>query len=285
MQSTSQKKRALKAFVFHLKEKYLRQKAQPLGFRFRETTAKRLERRVLSILKKQQKYFLDELKKINAFSEEKGFFVLHKKSVTEDVKNIVDKMPYKEELAALVSSYYLLAMKKAYKDMKSQNSLTVNFDFLSPDVLKILQTKEDFYLSDYRGTVSEVTKRAVYDVIIEGYKNGDSYQTVAQKIMEMGEAGVFSPARAQLIAIQEIGQAYGQGQFMTFQKFVSQTGRKVEKRWSTVGDDRVRDSHKANEADGWKDFSQGFSGTGEQFAPSSDFRCRCTTQYRVPKNT
>ena len=107
MQSTSQKKRSLKAFVFHLKEKYLRQKAQPLGFRFRETTAKRLERRVLSILKKQQKYFLDELKKINAFSEEKGFFVLQKKALTVDLKSILDNMPYKEELAGLVSSNFL----------------------------------------------------------------------------------------------------------------------------------------------------------------------------------
>ena len=163
------------------------------------------------------------------------------------------------------------------------SSLGFSFDInMDAQANLYFQQKLSHELSNKDGTIHQTTIDSIVSVITDAVRTGKSYQDAANQILDLG---VFSPARAQLIAVQEIGQAYGQGQHITMQGFITKTGRLVEKKWSTVGDDRVRASHKANEADGWKDFSQGFSGTGEEFAPSADFRCRCTTQYRVPKNT
>lgn len=54
-----------------------------------------------------------------------------------------------------------------------------------------------------------------------------------------------------------------------------------EHRWFTVGDNKVRDSHRKNEREGWISITQKFS-SGEK-SPAEAIKCRCTKSYRRSK--
>lgn len=59
-------------------------------------------------------------------------------------------------------------------------------------------------------------------------------------------------------------------------------GYVLQKSWTTSHDDKVRPTHVQNERQGWVDFNGKFSGTEDEYAPSShDINCRCTSSHRV----
>lgn len=55
----------------------------------------------------------------------------------------------------------------------------------------------------------------------------------------------------------------------------------MKKIWATSEDEKVRPEHMANEAEGWIDFEDTWSGTGDEFAPSTDINCRCTSTHQI----
>jgi hypothetical protein len=56
----------------------------------------------------------------------------------------------------------------------------------------------------------------------------------------------------------------------------------MEKKWATSNDDKVRKTHKQNQQDGWIPLNKEFSGTKDQFGPSTnEIRCRCTSTHRI----
>lgn len=79
--------------------------------------------------------------------------------------------------------------------------------------------------------------------------------------------------RSELIAQTEMRRAVSQARGIQEKQY----GAK-EKRWSTVGDNRVRDEHTANEAEGWIPIDNTFS-SGHDETPGGP-ACRCTVQYR-----
>lgn len=83
--------------------------------------------------------------------------------------------------------------------------------------------------------------------------------------------------RAELIAVTEIGQAYIDGQLDTAQRLVY-GGAQIEKSWLTVGDDRVSDGCRGNEAAKWIPFAQTFP--SGHAAPLRFPGCRCAMQTR-----
>jgi len=55
----------------------------------------------------------------------------------------------------------------------------------------------------------------------------------------------------------------------------------MEKKWITSNDEKVRRKHRANEKEGWIPMSQAWKSTSDQYAPSHDIRCRCTSTDRI----
>lgn len=53
------------------------------------------------------------------------------------------------------------------------------------------------------------------------------------------------------------------------------------KEWATSNDELVRPDHMENQEQGQIPLEDNFSGTGDEYAPSSDFRCRCTSSTEI----
>lgn len=120
-----------------------------------------------------------------------------------------------------------------------------------------------------------------------GVNDGKSYGEIAKEIQNE-DPWVFSKARATLIAVNEVGRAYGWGNHEPALELQRQ-GYVLEKHWRTSQDDKVRPKHTANEAaiveghqPGWIPLDMEFPGTKDQFAPSvKEVRCRCTSTHRI----
>ena len=53
------------------------------------------------------------------------------------------------------------------------------------------------------------------------------------------------------------------------------------KEWQAKKDMKTRPTHAQNESDGMIPLDQPFSGTGDEYAPSQEFRCRCTSSTEI----
>jgi hypothetical protein len=94
------------------------------------------------------------------------------------------------------------------------------------------------------------------------------------------EAGIFSKARAELIAINTIWHAYEEGRKATMDN-LKQQGYNIEKYWSTVWDNRVTEQCMNNENQWWLLYNENRP-SGDSEAPrNKNIRCRCTTNYRI----
>jgi uncharacterized protein with gpF-like domain len=125
--------------------------------------------------------------------------------------------------------------------------------------------------------INKTTRDQLNTLITRGINEGWSYDRLAEKIADMGG---FSEERARRIAVYELRDAYEGGQF----KMVSRlhvTGIPMETKWQTAGDDRVSDSHRDSQAEGWQDVGYVFASGAER--PPTDSGCRCTSLFRRKK--
>lgn len=105
------------------------------------------------------------------------------------------------------------------------------------------------HLSQRDGSISKTTNDEVRKLITDGVDAGKSYGMIAREIQDT-DPWVFSKSRATLIAVQEVGQAYGFGNWQPVLDMM-ETGLEFEKLWVTSHDPKVRESHNDNEAQGW----------------------------------
>lgn len=123
--------------------------------------------------------------------------------------------------------------------------------------------------------INAATKEGINRVIVNAVENGHSYSRTAEALKSMYE---FSPGRAKRIAVYEIGTSYEQGKMMAAREMEA-AGLKLERKAQTAGDDRVRPSHKENQAAGWIGLDDPFP-SGDAMLPS-DSGCRCAILYRL----
>jgi len=84
-------------------------------------------------------------------------------------------------------------------------------------------------------------------------------------MFRVGQPQLHIDSRAHLIAVQEAGQAFEYGNMVVAQD-LRNAGLEMEKSYLTVGDDRVSELCRGNEADGWIPLDQSFS-SGAASAP------------------
>jgi hypothetical protein len=153
------------------------------------------------------------------------------------------------------------------------------------------------YLEAYGGLLvrqlNETTLGDLRTTLVYGLENGWSYTKTARAIQERfrgyydtGSWWNFDAprpqghiaSRAHLVAVTESGNAYEAGSYMVVED-LAEAGMRVEKRWSTVGDDKVSEGCRENEAEGWI--------AAEQAHKSGDMHplrfpgCRCDELYEV----
>lgn len=131
--------------------------------------------------------------------------------------------------------------------------------------------------------INDTTRDQMRTLIRQATDEGWGYTRTADAIKAQfdGFAGLKPQAhiadRATLVAVTETGMAYEEGNAIVARD-LRDAGLRMEKRWLTVGDDRVSDGCRSNEAEGWIPLEQPFSSGHMQ--PLRFPGCRCTVLYR-----
>jgi len=126
--------------------------------------------------------------------------------------------------------------------------------------------------------INDVTKERMRSLIGNATQEGWSYGRLTKEIT--GRFNEYSSSRARRIAVFELRDAYEGGQRELVEQ-VQKRGLDMETYWLTAGDDRVRDSHRASQGEGWQDVGYTFAAGSDR--PPTDPGCRCTALYRRKK--
>lgn len=168
--------------------------------------------------------------------------------------------------------------------MLGELNMRIRFDLSNP--------RAGDYLKDYGADlvkgVNETTRDILQTLITKANEEGWTYKRTAEAIIErFEEFGVGRPqdhidSRAHLIAVTETGNAYEEGSRIVA-KDLQDAGVDMEKSWSTVGDGKVSQGCKDNEAQGWIKVDLAHA-SGHQ-RPLRFPGCRCEERYRVKKDS
>lgn len=274
-------KQVIESFVWWLQKNVSQIKR--VDGKFKRTQEKRLTKDLKAVFKKQINYLVDELSKLdsaNAIKKNANDF--------RRVDQIVFDLPNQKDLVRAITDRAGVALSKggsrSVKELKL-GEFGISFSVKHPEAVKYLLAKATLELSNYKGNITDTTKTKVLSIITTGLENGDSYSSIGQSIVAQGDAGVFSTARAELIASREMGFAYEKGRKIPVDELLGKyPDRKALKSWATVGGgsaNNVTPECEANEAEGWILFSESFS-SGDNEAPRNDNpRCRCATNYKI----
>lgn len=265
---------------------YLQEKkgaARRRDARYKQTQEIRLRGKTFSVFTRQMNWTIDKMQQLSVF-QTKGVIMVSRKTIFEEIDDLVSEMPYNDQLvnnlAQVVQPTYKKGARTIYKELAMAKQ-GVDFSLVNIPAAEYVERLKTLHLSDYRGSISHETKIKIRNIITDQINEGASYQQAAQKIREQGEAGVFSKARAELIAVNQVGGAYGEGNHEMIDQFKAETHSIMQKEWITTGDDRVTEECQANQREGWLNYEENFS-SGDSFAPrSSNPRCRCDTGYRA----
>lgn len=229
-----------------------------------------MQRALYSLFNKEYKAFISILEKQDT---QKGFFNDMEVLLWRLKNGVVEVL--KERVQAVIKR------GSEVNARKFNESFSINFDLPNNEATKYTQMLEELHLSEKQGSIYATTKTQILEVVNEGIEQGLSYGQMADKIRKT-QPFVFSKARAELIAVTEIGRAYEYGNWLPMKDLETQ-GATVLKEWITVWDDKVRETHRQNERDGFIPLNQKFSGTNDLYAPAKNidpFRCRCATGYK-----
>jgi hypothetical protein len=251
---------------------------------------KRLRKKIQKVFERQKKHILDHLKNLS--------FLKNSKEDAE-IALLLASMPAKAEMVDDLADFWAFLLVKGGKRSVKEYQLGkygISFDLKNEKAIKWLRNKKIFEkapvdspewtkardflrLSDYRGNIDFTTKERIKKMLEEALETGESYSSVAKKIEQQGEAGVFSRARAELITTHEIGIAYEQGKKIPLEDFWKENpDREPEKKWivRSACCDICADNGNQN----WIAFSREFS-SGHTEAPAHP-HCHCSTGYQIP---
>ena len=210
-------------------------------------------RAIYKILKAWKSAFIAELQK-----QDKAVFNYEKKrDLIEDFINGI-KMDLPNYFQATLPNVMKYAAKKKvskYKDYLPEG-YSLSFNLPTDPAVRYINTLIDTNLAYGDRSTLKTTRDELRRIFTEGIARGDSYTDIGKQIEEL-DPFVFSETRAKLIASNVIGQAYGWADLEPAREMAKTYV--MEKCWITTGDDKVRDSHKENEAQGWIPFEQYFS--------------------------
>lgn len=256
---------------------------RPYG-RYLTRQESRLQAKVSRRFNTQKRWVIAEMASLSFFQETKGLQVVERKAADAEVERFLAGLPVVEELADDI----IITAKPTYKkgaekgiDELNMSAYGVSFSLVNPRAVQYLRNIKDLELSERRGSITRTTKDKIQRILVDAAETGKSYNEVAKLIQAQGDEGVFSRARGELIAVNQIGHAFGTGNQDMVDEFVKKTGAAVQKQWRTVNDDRVTPECRANQDQEWISNDAFFSSGDRQAPRRSNPRCRCATIYRT----
>ena len=232
-------------------------------------------------LKKQSEFLKSNRERLMKMPE--AWFMNTKEVWTTSLDNFRIEM-WLNEMITDIRTNVEKTLKNGYKTAwinhrSMLSKLWVTFDVQSEYLLDYLKKRDTIQLSDYAWSISRTTKKDVIGVIQDWLTNKLAYSEIAKNINALDNS-TFAISRSKLIALQETWQAYWYANYQPMFEAQQQGGIVTKKRLS-VHDARVRASHKQNESDWRIPLDKEHSWTLELYAPSKEFRCRCTSQFNI----
>ena len=249
----------------------------------RRTFERRLENRLVRRFKQQLAWIVTEAEKLPFLQPAKGIKRLERKTAQQEAEDLANRLPFHEEVTDEIINISKQSYKRGAKSIYVKMDMGksgIDFSLVNQPAVEYLAKLKDLHLSEARGSIKRETKKRIIKLLTDAAESGASYQETARKIREQGDAGVFSRSRAELIATNNVGHAYGVGSKEMIDQYRAETGALLQKYWITVQDSSVTEECRANEAMGWIGIDEHFK-SGDSFAPrESNPRCRCDTGYR-----
>lgn len=174
------------------------------------------------------------------------------------------------------------ALLQGAASMIADVGMNIRFDLKNPRAMKYL----DQYGAQQVTKINDTTRDFLETILKQSADEGWSYDRTAEAISEryqefaIGKPQAHIDSRAHLIAVTETGNANLEGQLIVARD-LQDAGITMEKAWVTVGDDKVSDGCRANEADGWIALDQPFS--SGHMRPLRFPGCRCDLATRMKK--
>lgn len=243
-----------------------------------EREFKRLTNSYMRLLNKLLKEYLPEIK--NAADEEKN----RRHDDTTDLLAVVTKV-FEKMADELQRDMEAFGLEHRVEDMaKLTRKLSINEWKKAVESTLGIQLADDYYTGelfrklmkewidnnvDLIKTIPNDSLSQMRELVLEGYRNGKPTTKIVKEIQE-----VYGMTRrhAQLIARDQIAKLNGQ-----IAKLQQEDAGVSEYIWSTSGDSRVRQGHKA--LDGkrfkWSDPPIVDAKTGRRCHPGEDYQCRC----------
>lgn len=200
------------------------------------------------------------------------------RSLTSDLETIITMSWTKsmEWITNDLQNLYLLwsrYIKRYYK-------WDIELDKINILAVKRVQDLQTLHTKNIDGSILNTTIDGVKNIVGMGIFEWKSYKEIWKEIYSQTEKGVLSPARAERIAINTVGNAYEQWRKESIVQ-LTQKWYKASKEWSTVWDSKVTPQCKANEDKWWIPYNA-WRPSGDTEAPrASNPRCRCTTNYEI----
>lgn len=239
----------------------------------------RAEKDLAAAFQKQGRVFLAELAKA------KGSFA--KESLREASVEGWERYFTKAEIETLAAFNGVIdeatrrALEAGVKVSIAELALDSSFELPAPAAEAFLRGRAAERVTMINGT----TREQLRTLLTRAMEDGWSYDKTARTIKAEfdGFAGKRPQEhirnRAELVAVQEAGEAYEAGNYMVGQELTNM-GLTMEKSWLTVGDSRVSPLCSGNQAAGWIPFGQTFPSGHDR--PLGHVACRCTMlQQRV----
>jgi len=201
------------------------------------------------------------------------------KSFGDSLKNFLNNI-IKQSTDVIINRLKPIINKWAVNKLNPK--FKIDWNLRNEPAVRYLQNLEDLYLSNKNWSIAQTTIDDILKIIRNWIDNWLWYWEIGKDIVKTNPF-VFSKSRAELIAVTEVWRAY---EFWKFQpmKDLQNKGEIVLKKWQTVEDDRVRESHLANQRDWYIPLDVPFSWTGDMYAPAKNkepYRCRCSCIYLV----
>lgn len=240
----------------------------------------RTRRQIERLLKKQMNWLIAAIQTLSVFNQRGIRFVT--KDIQGEIDETLDEMPFTDSIIdAMAAASSLALLRGSARTIQRHEPISeFRIDLQHEGAIQYLNNLQALHLSQRDGSISKTTEQNILQVIIDGLDKGDSYTKIANSIREQGNAGVFSKARAQTIAIDQITRAYSFGQKLQVDEFIQRTGARMSKMWSTVRDDKVSpDICAPNEQQGWILWDDVFQ-SGDSTVPGH-INCRCEVITRI----
>ncbi len=182
---------------------------------------------------------------------------------------------FEEPIQALVEEALLVGARAAIADL----SADISFNLANPRAVAFLER----YGAERVTKINQTTRKAIHDMVTRGMELGLPYDQVAEEISSrFSEFAVGMPqrhieSRAHLVAVTEAANGYEEGSRSAVGELEA-AGIEIEHKWLTVGDGRVSDGCRSNQAAGWIPNGQAFPSGHER--PPRFPGCRCTALYQ-----